>query len=40
MGPTAGLMSDTELQERAVARWRSERREALMGLIGISVISG
>jgi len=38
MGPTSGLMSDTELKERAVARWHSERREALMGLIGISVI--
>jgi hypothetical protein len=38
MRPQAGLLSDTELQERAVARWHSERREALMGLIGISAI--
>jgi hypothetical protein len=38
MRPPAGLMSDAQLQERAVARWHRERREALLGLISVSAI--
>ncbi len=36
--PHAGLMSDTELQDRARARWRSERDQALGGFFFVSLI--
>ena len=35
----AGLMSPAELQEKALERWRSDRREAAFGLIAVSTIT-
>jgi hypothetical protein len=35
----AGLMSRDELEARAVERWRTDRREALYGLIFVSAVT-
>jgi len=34
-----GLLTPAQLQERAIAHWRSDRREAVWGFIAISVIT-
>jgi Domain of unknown function (DUF1707) len=34
----AGLMSETQIQERAVAAWQNDRRNALWGFISASLI--
>lgn len=37
-GTGSGLMTDAQLHERAVAEWRSDRREALWGFLAASLI--
>ena len=37
-GSGSGLMTEAQLQERAVAEWRSDRREALWGFLAASLI--